>query len=211
MQKTLYIPHTKTGKTAVAKINCFRPESSTHHPHTQLSLSWDQNGLLGTFSVRDQFVKSVYTQNAAPVYEDSCVEIFVQPVPGKGYFNFEFNAAGAMLASYVTDPARTPSGSLKAATGFTAGDYEQVKATSSIDHKLEAEIETAMDWTLDFEIPFSLLERFTGALTDCAGAHWRANFFKCADKCSHPHWASWTRLPEKNFHLPEYFGQIILV
>ena len=34
-------------------------------------------------------------------------------------------------------------------------------------------------------------------------------FFKCGDKTSHPHWASWNPVDELNFHLPRCFSEII--
>jgi hypothetical protein len=42
------------------------------------------------------------------------------------------------------------------------------------------------------------------------GVTWRANFYKCADKTSHPHWLTWAHVnyPKPKFHLPEYFGRI---
>jgi hypothetical protein len=42
------------------------------------------------------------------------------------------------------------------------------------------------------------------------GVTWRANFYKCADKTSHPHWLTWAPVnyPKPKFHLPEYFGRI---
>ncbi|MEW6117215.1 MAG: carbohydrate-binding family 9-like protein, partial [Nitrospirota bacterium] len=37
---------------------------------------------------------------------------------------------------------------------------------------------------------------------------WRANFYKCGDATSHPHWASWAPVEALNFHLPHCFGTI---
>jgi hypothetical protein len=71
------------------------------------------------------------------------------------------------------------------------------------------EIVGPTEWFLGFFIPFSLLEKYAGQIGDLHGQTWRANFYKCADGSSHPHWASWTELPEKNFHLPEHFGEIV--
>lgn len=42
-----------------------------------------------------------------------------------------------------------------------------------------------------------------------SGRIWTANFQKCADETSHPHWVSWMPLPELNFHLPDFFGEIV--
>ena len=43
-----------------------------------------------------------------------------------------------------------------------------------------------------------------------AGQGWSANFYKCADKTSHPHWGSWAKVEVDRpaFHLPAYFGTL---
>ena len=42
------------------------------------------------------------------------------------------------------------------------------------------------------------------------GVSWRANFYKCADKTSHPHWLTWAEIdyPNPKFHLPDFFGRL---
>jgi len=37
----------------------------------------------------------------------------------------------------------------------------------------------------------------------------RANFYKCGNETSHPHWLSWMPLAERNFHDPSSFGQLV--
>ncbi|MDE6269894.1 MAG: hypothetical protein K2M12_03440, partial [Muribaculaceae bacterium] len=42
------------------------------------------------------------------------------------------------------------------------------------------------------------------------GKQLRANFYKCGDLLSTPHFLSWNRVdtPHPDFHRPEYFGAI---
>jgi hypothetical protein len=74
---------------------------------------------------------------------------------------------------------------------------------------VEPEIEEDTEWRLGFFFPFALVEKYAGKLGDPAGTKWTANFYKCGDKTSHPHWASWNPVKVLNFHLPECFGDII--
>jgi len=46
-----------------------------------------EEGLCGLFRVEDRYVRSVHTRFGEPVYLDSCVEIFLQPRPDRGYLN----------------------------------------------------------------------------------------------------------------------------
>src|SRR5436190_18492684 len=78
-------------------IDRFHPRSSDHRPATTAKLCYTADALHLLFHVRDRYVKSVATQYGDRVCRDSCVEFFVQPKPGLGYFNFETNCGGTML------------------------------------------------------------------------------------------------------------------
>jgi hypothetical protein len=189
------------------EIAHFRPEGSDHRPRTRARLAWEEEGLRGLFRVEDRHVRSVHTRFGDPVYQDSCVEIFLQPRPGRGYLNFEMNAGGALLASHVTDHRRTPDG-FAAFTKLTEEDGWRVAVRSTLPGVIEPEIDGPVDWQLAFFIPTALLEKFVGPIGPLAGQEWRANLYKCGDRTSHPHWASWSRVDALNFHLPDCFGTL---
>jgi hypothetical protein len=52
------------------------------------------------------------------------------------------------------------------------------------------------------------MARYTGPFSVAAGEVWRANFYKCGDETSQPHWAAWHPVEALNFHLPQCFGQL---
>lgn len=66
-----------------------------------------------------------------------------------------------------------------------------------------------MVWTLEFSVPFAVLEKYIGVLEPIKGQTWRANFYKCGNETSHPHWISWMPLSARNFHNPESFGNLV--
>ncbi len=189
------------------ELNCFRPESSGHRPITKAKLLYDSKLLKGIFQVQDQYVRCIHTEFQKPVYQDSCVEFFVQPKPDYGYFNFEFNCGGTLLASYITDPTRIGT-DLKEYTPLTRKEVEQMNIYHSLPRKVFPEIQQKITWHLEFSIPFLLFEKYIGTLPDIRGNTWKANFYKCGDQTSHPHWASWSPVTELNFHLPACFGNI---
>ena len=189
------------------EIAHFRPEGSDHRPRTRARLAWDDEGLCGLFRVEDRHVRSVHTRFGDPVYQDSCVEVFLQPKPGRGYLNFEMNAGGALLASHVTDHRRTPDG-FAAFTKLAEEDGRRVAVRSTLPGVIEPEIDGPVDWQLAFFIPTALLEKFVGPIGPLAGQEWRANLYKCGDRTSHPHWASWSPVDALNFHLPHCFGTL---
>jgi hypothetical protein len=186
------------------RIAVVRPESTGTTPETCFYVLHDGEALYVQFRVKDAYLRSVQTAYQSPVYTDSCVEFFVQPVRGKGYFNLEINAGGTLLASYIEDPTRGPKGFAK----WTPMDLDwasQVEIHSSLPRVVEPE--QALGWTLRYRLPWSLLERYTGPITEKS---WKGNFYKCGDATSHPHWVSWAPLTARNFHLPECFASLDL-
>lgn len=219
---TAHLPHHACGRppldvnwkaphwSPAITIDHFRPETGTLRPHTQLKLCWSDHGLSGLFQVDEAHVRCVHTGYQQPVYKDSCVEIFLQPKAGLGYFNFEFNAGGALLASYVTDPVRTPDGGLRSYTLLDQHQCAQVEVATTLPSLIDPPIQGPVRWWLGFYIPFGLLTEFIGMLEPQEGDRWRGNFYKCGDETPHPHWASWAPVPELNFHRPDCFGNLLL-
>jgi hypothetical protein len=185
----------------------FRSAGSDHKPKTAARLLYNSSGIFGIFRVEDRYVRSIHAEYLSPVYKDSCVEFFVKPKQDRGYFNFEFNCSGALFCSYIIDSARTAEG-FRNFVKLSEEDGKQILIYNSMPDIVEPEIREPVTWLLEFFIPFCLFEQYIGSIGNVAGQSWRANFYKCGDETSHPHWASWTPLPEKNFHLPNCFGEI---
>ena len=185
----------------------FRPESSGHRPRTQAKLVWDTSHIYGIFKVADRFIRCVHTAFQAPVCRDSCVELFVQPNPDKGYFNFEFNCGGALLASCITDCRRTADG-FAGWQPLTPEEGGRIAVQSTLPSVVEPEITAPRTWQLAFRIPLDVMAHYTGPLTVAAGDVWRANLYKCGDETSQPHWAAWQPVDTLNFHLPPCFGRL---
>jgi hypothetical protein len=191
-------------------VDHFRPEGSDHQPTTRVRLAHSETALHLIFRVEDRYVRCVHTGLHAPVCRDSCVEFFVEPRPGKGYFNFEFNCGGAMLLYFVEDPTRPDRHSdMRKRTAVTPEQAATVLRHASLPETVEQEITEPTTWTLSATISLKLLEDYLGPLGDLAGQTWRGNFYKCGDDTSYPHWASWSPVTGNlNFHKPECFGEL---
>lgn len=191
----------------VLTLGHFRPESSDHRPRTQAKLLHTNDGIHGIFRVDDQYVRCVNTEFQSSVCADSCVEFFVKPDVAEGYFNFEFNCGGTLHSSYLRDCTRVATG-FKDCVMLTPELGSQVQIYHSLPKQVDPEITTPQQWCLQFFIPFEILCPFVPSLNGVVGRTWRANFYKCADQTSHPHWASWAPVTEMNFHLPDCFAPI---
>ncbi|MDZ4859171.1 MAG: carbohydrate-binding family 9-like protein [Candidatus Hydrogenedentes bacterium] len=191
-----------------AHIAWFHPMSSDHHPDARARVLYSDEGLHIIFRVLDRYVRSITTDYMGPVYKDACVEFFVQPRAGKGYFNFEMNCGGTLLLSYVTEVE--VEGKKKKNYEEMPWEYgKQVEVFHSMPKTVEPEHTEAVEWRIEYRIPFGIFEKYLGPLGNVAGQEWRGNFYKCAENNSHPHWGAWSPVGEQlNFHQPDKFGVI---
>ena len=192
-------------KANTLTVDWFHQASSDHKPLTQAKALYDDDGIFILFQVEDQYVQSLQTENQKFVHFDSCVEFFVQPKEGKGYFNFEINAGGTIYLNFSIFE-----NGVKKSDCVENSLIEKIKIFHSLPKKIEPEIQEKTTWQIEYFIPFEVMEHYVGPLGKISGQSWRANFFKCGDKTSHPHWGAWNPVGEVlNFHQPDRFGKII--
>ena len=74
--------------------------------------------------------------------------------------------------------------------------------------RIEPELMEPTTWEVGYRVPWKMLQAYAPVVPPAPGALWRANFYKCADASSHPHWLTWApvRLPQPDFHRKEFFG-----
>jgi hypothetical protein len=191
------------------KIARFHPRGSGHTPATQARVLHDGQALTVIFRVEDRYVLARGTQYQSPTHKDSCVEFFVQPRPDRGYFNFEFNAIGTLLLWYIEKPRRLD-GVFEKYIEVPENIASTIEVRASLTEPIREEDPGPLVWTVSYRVPLALLEEFTGPLGVLSGQKWRANFYKCADDSSHPHWGYWADIGDRlDFHQPDRFGKII--
>ena len=181
-------------------------DKPAHFPDTRVRMRYDKDYIYVKFSVKDKYVKAVAKEINGKVWMDSCVEFFFSPGPDteRGYFNFEANCKGVFLFQYHLGKGGT--------SGFLSKeDCEKVRISSSLKRSVEQEIEEPLEWRLEYSIPLSVMKKYMKVDEPGPGVSWRANFYKCADQTSHPHWLTWAPVdyPRPKFHLPEFFGRLI--
>lgn len=153
------------------------------------------------YMIRGEVVRAVNTEDFGPVWEDSCVEFFMRREGESGYRNFECNILGAFLSCYHKTREEG-----ERQTDIMSHVFRQ----TSICHRYDDSGKEVSDWTLYLEIPKSAMG--FGTDESLAGQNIRANFYKCGDRTSEPHFLSWNPidLPKPNFHVPQFFGLLEL-
>jgi len=202
----------------VIALTNFLAQSKSRHPRVEAKAVYQDDGLFVFFRVFDKYVRCVQTQYQGSVCTDSCVEFFVEPRAGRGYFNFEINCGGTLLLYYCVPQPAAAAGEAGPKAGkpkrpvFNPVPWElgrQVAIYHSLPQVVDPEIEQDTEWKIEYFIPFAIFEQYFGPLGPMAGQVWRANFYKCADKTSQPHWLTWAPMgAECDFHLPQYFAPI---
>lgn len=166
------------------------PDQYPVAPQTTFTLAHTDEILYVRYEVKGEVPLSTKTNDLELVNEDACVEIFIGDADNTHYWNFEFNPAGVCNASHRKERK----------VDVVRLNPEQLASIQRYGQQL-----CAAHWTLLVGIPFSLID------LDFAREHARrANLYKCGDKTSMKHYASWNAItaPAPAFHLPEFFGEI---
>lgn len=133
-----------------------------------------------------------YHNDSDPVYLDSAMEAFfsLNP-PDLSYFNFEFNASGALLAKFGTKRH-----------GRIFFKEEELKA-------IERCVTTgSKQWEIKLLFPLEILKHYFPDFSPKDGTKIRLNFFKLAEGEEMTHFASYSPIQTEkpDFHRPEFFA-----
>ena len=177
-------------------VDCVNWKEFPYKPTVTVRLGYSSSAIAILFEVEEDHVRAVTMEDCGPVWEDSCCEFFVADPTGKGYFNFEMNCAGTLLAAKRRsrdDFERLNESQLKEILRFSSLPYAPIDSVGEGQKYWVAEV-----------IPFSILG------LDKAPKSIMANFYKCGDLCQKPHFLSMApiNLPSPNFHCPEFFQEV---
>ena len=165
-----------------------------YRPEARAYLAWDDAGLRVLLCANEPTVSAKVTAFGGPVWQDSCLEFFLQPfADDPRYVNIEANVAGAALIGIGPDR-----------------EHRAELAVCPDGMDIQASRHGGGWWAVAYAVPFAWLEALYGRPVD-RGAAMRGNFYSC-DESIHPHFGSWSPIeaPRPDFHCPECFGELIL-
>ncbi len=178
-----------------------------HFPRTRAKVLYDDAAVYVTFRVEDRYVRAVAKRHQDSVCLDSCVEFFFTPGPdvSPGYFNLEMNCGGTMLFHWQVRPR-------EGMVDVAGGDLARIEVAYTMPRTVDPQRDEPTTWTVAYRVPFEVVAKYCpGAERPGPGVRWRANFYKCADATSHPHWLTWAPVdhPSPDFHRPASFGTLV--
>ncbi|MEZ5104112.1 MAG: carbohydrate-binding family 9-like protein [Draconibacterium sp.] len=209
----LFIKRLKpAGKLTIAEADhLLEQKTVTHHVH---KLNWKEfpyrpvvrfrighvnDQIWLKFYVQEKHILAQETRTNGDVYKDSCVEFFIS-FDKINYYNFEFSCIGTRHVGYGPGRAnRTPVPTEK---------VEKIQIESSLGNQPFAEKTGNFEWEMMIRIPLESLA-FSN-ITSLNETKATANFYKCGDETSQPHYVTWNPVETSgpDYHRPEFFGKV---
>jgi len=131
-----------------------------------------------------------------PVWNDSCLQFFVNFAPDKSdqYLTFEMNAGGGVWTGVGS--------SIKGRSHFT-----ELLASPAYTYEVCDEF-----WSATLPIPMKLIEAIYGKIDFKPGYAFRGDFHKCGFETDPPHYLSWSKIETEkpDFHQQKFFGDLVI-
>jgi hypothetical protein len=187
-------------------IDSLMGETPAYTPMAQARLQAGPEALYVIFRVQDRHVRAVVKEYQGPVWTDSCVELFFTPggSVSQGYFNIEVSCGGAVLFQHqqARDTERVP---------VSAADGQALRVAHSLPAIVDPEMPGPVTWTIEYAVPYAIIEKYAPVQRPASGVLWRANLYKCGDGTSNPHWLTWSPIvwSRPDFHRKEQFGSLV--
>lgn len=186
----------------VARIDRFHWEGlSPYRPECYAKLCGvTQKGLYAKLWAFEENPRCIYTETDDPVYKDSCLELFLQPVTGNEvYVNFEVNCRGVFLAQ---------AGAKRSGRVFLK-DISPLKPDIAPFSVVE---NGSNAWGVDIHLSEEFLTSVYNIPYRVQSGNIRGNFYKCGDDTPKAHYAAHFPVssPVLGFHNPKKFGTITL-
>lgn len=187
--------------TDLQSINTINWSEFPYKPEVEFRIAYCQDNILLKYYVTEDNIVAKETKVNGDVYKDSCVEFFISPDQNDIYYNFEFNCIGIPHVGYG-----------KVGTKKALIDPEILKSItirSSLGNQPFDEKKGGHQWEMMIIIPKKCFAFDKDMLFK--GLKANANFYKCGDDTSVPHFVTWnpvgTEVPD--YHQPKYFGEIL--
>lgn len=158
------------------------------------------DGILARLWSFEEAPRCECTERDAPVYTDSCLELFLAPVCGDNrYVNFEMNKNGVYLSQIGEEREN------RVFIRNITDSEPQITVFEKTDGVKKA-------WGCEIFLSDRFIEDVYQKSVLTAEKAIRGNFYKCADLSSSPHYgAHFPVTTEKlGFHNPSCFGNIII-
>ncbi|MEX0289643.1 MAG: carbohydrate-binding family 9-like protein [Flavobacteriaceae bacterium] len=196
------VPELLEAQTSLHQISTLNWEAFPYQPKVTFRIGHYNNQIWLRFYITEDHVLATRTKTNSATHKDSCLEFFIDPKEDGNYYNFEVNAIGTVHLAYGPSIRQRTFISPKLI-------QDKIKVSSTMGNTPFEEKTQAQSWEMTMVIPADILIHETNL--ELTGLETRANFYKCGDDSTVPHYLSWNPVgtDRPNFHTPEYFGKLI--
>ena len=171
-----------------------------YKPEVKFKIAYCQDHILLKYFVDEENILAKETRINGDVYKDSCVEFFVSTNGNGSYYNFEFSCIGIPHVGYGPERSnRAP---------VDPGILKRIKVRSSLGDQPFEEKTGGHQWEMMLMIPTECLAYDQDIVLK--GFNANANFYKCGDETSKPHFVTWNPIGTEapDYHQPSFFGEL---
>ena len=174
--------------------------SFEYKPEVKFRIAHWQDQILLKYYVNEESIMAKETKVNGDVYKDSCVEFFISLDRNDTYYNFEFNCIGTPHVGY--GPARAKR------VLIDPEILKLITIKSSLGNLPFEEKTGGHQWEMMIIIPHECFAENQDIVFK--GLNATANFYKCGDDTSMPHYVTWNPVGTKkpDYHQPKYFGEL---
>ena len=170
-----------------------------YRPEVKFRIAHTGTCILLHYVVNERTSRAAYGDDLGQVWTDSCVEFFSSPADDGYYYNLETNCIGTVLLCCGKNREGR-----EAAPGRV---LDSVKRYATLGRQTFDERPVGQ-WELSLVVPSSFW--FKHDIKSLSGLEVTANFYKCGDELSTPHFLSWNpiTIDRPDFHRPDFFGRV---
>ncbi|MDR0824074.1 MAG: hypothetical protein LBN74_03205 [Prevotella sp.] len=182
-------------------IDCVNwPVLYPSHPKVSFKIAHNGGYLFLRFFVEENEILAKTEKDNGSVWTDSCVEFLISFEGDINYYNAEFSCIGKALLGYRKDKSD--------ATHADAATINSIKRYSTLGTEPFDKKQGDFKWNMLVVIPVSAY--WQSGLDSFNGVKAHANFYKCGDGLTTPHFLSWNPIKTENpnFHVPQFFGKL---
>lgn len=189
------------------ELKNFPWDKTGYKPKVIVKMFYTEKDFRVKFTATEKSVRAENIEINSSVYQDSCVEFFINPdyKNSDDYLNFEINAIGTLL-SQVGENSRKREFLSKE----EINTYINITSDVNLDNILE--FDNFKPWNVELVISFDLIKKYFPLFKADKDKIIKCNFYKCGDKTDIPHYACLENIDyyKPSFHRPEFFKEILL-
>ena len=185
--------------TVLNKLDWLEWKEFPYEPQISFRIAHDDSLIFLKYYVKEHHILAKQSEPNTAVHRDSCVEFFFDPMQDGNYYNFEFNCIGTTHLAY---------GPSRGERTFIPAEMikNQIMTWSTLGEEPFEEKSDIFEWEMVIVIPSTIFTYNKGLSFSKLISS--ANFYKCGDDTTKPHYLSWNPVKSINpdFHRPEHFG-----